>query len=564
MGKRMPQCVCYHERRRMAAHRTLRHGLASRILLFFLYFVCVVLLQWRGNAFRSEFSGTPDEPAQYVTGLMVHDYIAAGFPRSALPYARNYYLHYPKVALGHWPPFFYVVQAAWTLLFTTSRTSVMLLMAAVTALLATMLCEVLRKEFSLAMGMSAATLFISLPVVEEFSRLVMAEMLVALLVLLAVLSYGRYLDTGRWQPSACFGVWFTLALLTNGTAIQLAMLPPFAVLFGRRWHLLRSFSFWLPAMLVLGIAGPWYLWVPGAQHESVARFGGVRFNWGRLTGTPTAWAEMLGLILMIAATLGLLICCRQILRGSAGGKWIASVAVVLGAYLARLLIGAYEERHLLVNIPMLLMFAALSAGWCLSQPRWQGLKAAPRNLAVGLALVALLSFHVYKSPIKRHYGFSEVAQDLLSRPAFKNSVFLICGSATGEGMLISEVAARESRPGHIVLRASKMLASENWMGLHYQPLFHDQREVLQYLESIPTGIVVIDGYGRRTPHGQLLFQGIQLHPEKWELLAQSPPSGGGTFPAGDIQVYRLIGHEGRPVSKIRIPMRSGLYGSFEN
>jgi hypothetical protein len=404
--------------------------------------------------------------------------------------------------------------------------------------------------------MVAAALCISLPVIEEFSHLVMAEMLVALLVLLAVIAYGRYLDSGRWQPAAWFGIWFALALLTNGTAIQLAMLPPFAVLFARRWHLLRRFSFWLPAILVLGLAGPWYLWVPGAQHESVARFGGVALHWGRLIGTPAAWASMLGLVLLIAATLGLLICCRQILHGSAGGKWIASLAVLLGAYLARLLLGAYEERHLLVNLPMLLMFATLCAGWCIRQPRWQELKPAPRNLMVGMALVVLLSFHVYESPSKRHYGFSEVAQDLQSHPAFKNSVFLICGSATAEGLMISEVAAREFRPGHIVLRANKMLASEDWMGRNYQLLFQDPEEVLQYLEGIPTGIVIIDGDGRRTPHGQLLYRGIQSHPEKWALLNR--------YPADDILVYRLIGQEGRAIGKIRIPMRAGLYGSFEN
>jgi hypothetical protein len=67
---------------------------------------------------------------------------------------------------------------------------------------------------------------------------------------------------------------------------------------------------------------------------------------------------------------------------------------------------------------------------------------------------------------------------------------------------------------------------------------------------------------QHTPHGQLLYKGIQLHPEKWEFLAQYPPSGGSNVRAGDILLYRLIGYEGRPVSKIRIPMRSGLYGSF--
>ena len=544
----------------MAAHRTLRDAGPSRFLLFSLYFLCVVLLQWKASAFRSELSGSPDEPAHYVTGLMVHDYIAAGFPGSPMPYARNYYLHYPKVALGHWPPVFYLVQAAWTLLFTTSRTSVMFLMAAVTALLATILCEILRKEFSLAIGMSAAALFISLPVIEEFSRLVMAEMLVALLVLLAVVAYGRYLDTESWQPAAWFGVWFALALLTKGTGIQLALVPPLAVVFVRRWHLLKRFSFWLPAIIVLGVAGPWYLWVPGAQHESVARFGGLRSNWGRLIDTPLAWADMLGVVLLVAVTLGLLLCCRQIARGTADGKWIASLAVVIGAYLSRFLIGAYEARHLLVNIPMLLMFAALGAAWCSRQARWRGLKTVPRNLAVALALVAMLAFNIYRSPIKRHYGFSEIAQDLSSRPAFKDSVFLVCGDALAEGMFISEVAAREARPGHIILRASKMLASEDWMGAYYQPLFQDQKMLLRYLEDIPTGIVILDDGGRRSPHGQLLYQAIQSHPENWELLSRYSRDSR----YGDILLYRLIGHEGKPVTKIRIPMRSGLFGNFEN
>ena len=551
----------------MPGHRTLRDKLASRITLFCLFFVCVVLLQWRGNAFRSELGGTPDEPAHYVTGLMVHDYIAAGFPGPPMLYARNYYLHYPKVALGHWPPLFYALQAAWTLVFTVSRTSVMLLMAAITALLATVVCESLREDFSLVVGVGAGALLISLPIIEEFSHLLMAEMLVALLVLLAVLAYGRYLDTGRWQSAAWFGIWFTLALLTKGTAIQLAFVPPLAVLFGRRWQLFGSFSFWLPAILVLGIAGPWYLWVPGAQHESVARFGGIQFYPDRLAGTPIAWGSMLGVVLLIAAGVGLLICCRQIFLFQLqrpAGKWTAGLAVLVGAYLVRVFVGAFEERHLLVNIPTLIMFGAVGAGWLFQRPVWQEMPSALKSLMTAAALVVLVVFNVRASPLKWHYGFSEVAQSLLSRPTLKNSVFLICSSASGEGMLISEIAARESRPGHIVLRANKMLASMDWMGWNYQPFFHDEEETLRYLEDIPAGIVIIDDDGRRTPHGRLLYQGLQSHPEMWEVLARFPSSSGITPDTGGILAYRLIGHEDRPVGKIRIQMRAGLYGRFEN
>jgi hypothetical protein len=529
-------------------------GLVSKIALFSVLFLGVVLLQWRGNAFQSELGAHADEPAHYITGLMVRDYVAAGFPGPPLTYARNYYLHYPKVALGHWPPFFYLLQAAWTLVFTPSRTSVMLLMTAIAALLSAVLCETLQKEFSLAVGAGAAALFISLPAIEEFSRVLMAEMLVALLVTLAVLAYGRYLDTERWQPAAWFGAWVILAMLTKGSAIQLALVPPFAVLLSGRWYLLRRFSFWLPAILVCAVAGPWYAWIPGAQHESVARFGDISLRADRLTETLAAWAGMLGVVLLTAAVLGLLLCVTRLRRESSAGKWTAGIAVLLGAYVVRLFVGAFEERHLVANLAVLMMFAAAGANWLFTR-WWQGF-ATPKAIFVALSLLVMVGLNIHASPVKRSYGFSEVAERLLSHSEFKGSVFFVCSGAQGEGMLISEVAMREPRPGHIVLRASKMLASSDWMGLDYRQLYHDPNEILQFLESIPVGIVIIDGDGRRSPHGALLYEGLRSHPERWELLASPPGS--------DILVYRLIGHEGKPIGKIRISMRSAIYGNFSN
>ena len=84
---------------------------------------CVLLLQWTEGAYQAEFGGHPDEAAHYVTGLMIHDYVAAGLPGNPMTFALEYYDHYPKVALGNWPPLFYVLQAGWTLLFTPDRAS---------------------------------------------------------------------------------------------------------------------------------------------------------------------------------------------------------------------------------------------------------------------------------------------------------------------------------------------------------------------------------------------------------------------------------------------------------
>ena len=51
-----------------------------------------ILWQWLGRAYSSEFSGA-DESAHFVTGLMIRDYVAAGFPTTPMKFAEEYYVH---------------------------------------------------------------------------------------------------------------------------------------------------------------------------------------------------------------------------------------------------------------------------------------------------------------------------------------------------------------------------------------------------------------------------------------------------------------------------------------
>src|ERR1700680_1452483 len=84
-------------------------GLAVPAILFLFL---AIALQYAAGAYRAGFGAYPDEPAHYVTGLMVRDYILHAVGRPPMRFAENYYLHYPAVAFGHWPPVFYVIQAA--------------------------------------------------------------------------------------------------------------------------------------------------------------------------------------------------------------------------------------------------------------------------------------------------------------------------------------------------------------------------------------------------------------------------------------------------------------------
>ena len=134
--------------------------LRSLLPPFCLFLTITLAIQWTKGAFQGEFGSHPDEPAHFVTALMVHDYVADLFPAPPMQYAENYYLHYPKVGLGHWPPVFYVVQAGWMMLFSESRISMMLLMAVVAALFGVTLYEVVRRRYSASAGLAAGVFMV--------------------------------------------------------------------------------------------------------------------------------------------------------------------------------------------------------------------------------------------------------------------------------------------------------------------------------------------------------------------------------------------------------------------
>src|SRR5208283_5155063 len=95
--------------------------------------ICSVLVallaagQFTSGAYRSDFSATSDEPAHVVSSLMVREYLAHHLFENPLRFAENYYVHFPKVAIGHWPPLFYCAEAIWTLVFGASRATLLLL-----------------------------------------------------------------------------------------------------------------------------------------------------------------------------------------------------------------------------------------------------------------------------------------------------------------------------------------------------------------------------------------------------------------------------------------------------
>ena len=174
--------------------KTKLRNLTRWLIVFAIAFDAAFLLQKLGGAYDSEFGAHPDEAAHYVTGLFVRDAIkslpSCAAQRSAAPLKAfgpsapgGFYEHYPKVALGVWPPFFYLVQSAWTLPFGESRMSVLLLMASLAAGVATLIYGALRREFGMLPAAAAALLWLCGPLAREYYGMIMAETLGTLTML---------------------------------------------------------------------------------------------------------------------------------------------------------------------------------------------------------------------------------------------------------------------------------------------------------------------------------------------------------------------------------------------
>ena len=503
--------------------------------LFFLAFA--VLLQILGGAFTADFGGSPDEPAHYVTGLMVRDYLATLPWPSPMPFAENFYRHYPIVAIGHWPPMFYGVQAVWTLGFGTSKESILLLIAVLAAAVAAVLFILWRPRIG-ALGAGALALgFLAAPVVQQHVRMVMAEMLLVLLVMLAAVAYKRYLDTEGWRDAVAFGVLSSAAILTKPNGLALALLPMFAVIAMRRLELLKRSSFWLPAVIVIALCGPWY----------VLTFHLAREGWS--TSYSPSWlirqpalvngqflARLIGLPVFGLAVSGMLYELWPRRSRVVGTDAAVMAALIASVWTFHSFIAPVRDpRHLIPAIPPLLHFSAVAI-LAVGARAGVGADAGRRIVTVAASGLAVLLVVAGLRAHTKPYVGADTAVDEFLRPSSGSSVVLVSSEGYGEGVFIAELASREQRPGHRVVRATKVLSESNWDRSRYRLLYSSPEDADRVLAQEGVTFIVLDVGGESTrpavPHHRQLLA-LTDNPARWRKLQSERRS--------QFHVYQAVG-----------------------
>jgi hypothetical protein len=216
--------------------------------------------------------------------------------------------------------------------------------------------------------------------------------------------------------------------------------------------------------------------------------------------------------------------------------WILALLLLVSTVALRTFVAAWEDRHLITVLPFFALFMGAGLYWVVDKGFHGGRSAVITSI---VTLIFASGLQIARGMPKRPLGLDKVAEDLVRDPQFRTSRFLIASDSVGEGVFVAEVAMRENRLGHFVDRGSKVLASDGFMGDHYQLKYKTPADLMSLLESEPMQLVVIDAPDAPSPHVELLRQTVTNYQQRWRLVGSYPhfvTSGEGQ---GKIQVYAL-------------------------
>ena len=176
-----------------------------------------------------------DMPSHALNGVFYKDLIEDGAFSHPKAYAERYYVQYPSLTVGIYPPVFYVVEAAFFKLFGISPQTAKLTVLFFTLICANTLLALYRQWFSLWLAVAAVFLFLLQPTTLFGQRNVMLEM--PFIAISSVAAYCLYVSSMTGRSWALFSAPFfcALAFLTRQSAVFLLPFGVIWMLWGMRW-----------------------------------------------------------------------------------------------------------------------------------------------------------------------------------------------------------------------------------------------------------------------------------------------------------------------------------------
>jgi hypothetical protein len=509
-----------------------RGGWAAATAAYALLFgLAVILAQWRAGAFGADRGLTADEAAHFVSSAMIADFLRGGAWTRPMAFVIDYYAHLPRMAIGHWPPLFHLIQG---LIFVVTGPSVaiaLLVQAVIAGLACAVPAALCRDRLGWAAGFAAGLLVVASPNFLFLTGAVMLDNLTGLMVLLCTLTWADYAERPSGGRAVLLAAAAIAALMTKGNALGLVFLPVIHCAVTRRWILLVRPATLAAAAAVASVVLPWYLLT---YHLSAAGFN-YALGWDYSSRAVPAYADFFWRMIGLPAAAAVLISLWRRLGKGRDDPVLCACASALIATLAFQMIAPadLQPRYLIAILPLAAILAI--DGLALASfrvPRWR------TAILVGAALISIAG--VARLPRSSSFGTGLLARAVEQSEA-PNPLILLCLSPTGEGAAIASFAADEPEPRHYLVRASQALSTSGFMGGDYHLLVSSPDEVGRWLAEHQIGWLILEESeaARLWPHNVLVAQAAER--AGWRPQARIERA------EGAIVLYRLPASQVTPV-----------------
>jgi hypothetical protein len=490
------------------------------------------------DALNNGLSG-PDEPSHFLNSYLIWSYVHGALGQNPIAYAQEFYFHYPKISIGHWPPLYYALLSGIFFLLPHDPIFPFVVNILITIFPAVLIIGLMRQIAGPEWAFLGALWFVMVPINLEGISSLMLDHAVAVLALLGAITWSRYTERPRLLWALLYGAITGAAILVKGNGWLLGVFPLAHMTLSGRWRLLLKPATYAGALLALSLALPWYYFTYKISAE------GFNYDWGlsfialALRFYASALYANVGAFGLLAAVGGAVAAIVQREQSELRNIAILCVSLIVSTVVFHAIVPvALQDRYMAPTIPPLIMLGTIGISFAIRRFVQRAAKRVATLVALALLLVPGATF-LSTTQGKIDLRMADVAESVLG--AYEGRIIVIDGDSSAEGALAAEIAIREREPRTYVVRASMLLATSDFMGHRYELKGHSAEEVLDALEALGASVVVVasgEGVGK-WPHSALLLKALE-HPASPYHLAK-------VFPHENYQGTTLIYQLSKPL-----------------
>ncbi len=488
----------------------------------------------------------PDAPSHALNGAFYKDMIEEGGVLHPRSYAERYYVQYPNLTVGIYPPVFYTIEALFFKLFGVSPLVARLAVLLFTLLGVNMFFLLSRLWFPFGLSVVGSILYLLQPAMLFGQKNVMLE--IPALAMSIVALYCIYIGTERGNSWALFSapLFMALAFLTKQSAIFL--LPVFCVwmILGRKWNSMRSGYFISGVLIGTVIILPWVFvnLTIGRFYVVASAFQGYHL-WSNFLYYLRHSSEIISYPLLFLSILSLILFKK--LKNQHGYK----LAVLWGCSVLFLVsVTEYKEPRYAIFLVPAVVILSMQVIWLFKESFttfFQGRKV------YAILMIILICLHLNEEQVmggREILGFHQPADFIVKD--------LDCVSVLYDGYFdsnfIFHMRARDKDRRVFVFRASKVVFSGKWtLALGYNELIGEVSEFYDILDRYSIKYIVQEERDLvNTPANRRLREWIQE--AKFKLVQKYSIPCTGLKGFGNLLVFEYLDYEAKPIRQVELDM----------